>query len=277
VSVTSTESVGTDGVGAGRAVASGDVAVGTALAHYALGLGDDALILAQRLGGWVTRAPQIEEDMALANIALDLLGQARTLLTYAGEVEGAGRDEDDLAFLRDERGFRNVHLVEMENGDFAVTIARQLLFAAYQVELYGALSASEDATLAGLAGKALKEVRYHRDHATQWVLRLGDGTAESHDRMQSALDRTWPYVEELFDATEVAELLRALPGIAVDPSTLRPAWSTYVRDVLDEATVATPQPRWRSRGGRRGYHSEALGHLLPEMQLLHRSHPGATW
>ncbi|MGI8418082.1 MAG: 1,2-phenylacetyl-CoA epoxidase subunit PaaC [Nakamurella sp.] len=251
--------------------------MGPALSTYALGLGDDALILAQRLGGWVTRAPQIEEDMALANIALDLLGQARTLLTYAGEVEGNGRDEDDLAYLRDEREFRNVHLVEIGNGDFAVTIARQLLFAAYQVELYTALSASKDATLAGLAGKALKEVLYHRDHATQWVLRLGDGTAESHDRMQTGMDATWPYVEELFDTTDVEQLLAALPGIAVDPSTLRPAWSTYVHDVLDEATLAVPQPKWRSRGGRHGYHSEALGHLLPEMQNLHRSHPGASW
>lgn len=272
-----TSSVSPDDAPAGNGAAADDVAVRTALVQYVLGLGDDALILAQRLGGWVTRAPQIEEDMALANIALDLLGQARTLLTYAGEVESAGRDEDDLAFLRDEREFRNVHLVEIDNGDFAVTIARQLLFAAYQVELYSALSTSKDATLAGLAGKALKEVRYHRDHATQWVLRLGDGTTESHDRMQSALDRTWPYVEELFDTADVAYLLAALPGIAVDPSTLRPAWSTYVHDVLDEATVVTPQPRWRSRGGRQGYHSEALGHLLPEMQLLHRSHPGATW
>ena len=254
-----------------------DLAGHKALARYVLGLGDDALVLAQRLGGWVTRAPQIEEDMALANIALDLLGQARTLLTYAGEVEGLGRDEDDLAYLRDEREFRNVHLVEIDNGDFAVTMARQLFFAAYQVELYSALSASSDATLAGLAGKALKEVLYHRDHATQWVLRLGDGTARSHDRMQAALDRTWPYVEEMFDAAEIAELLTALPGIAVDPSTLRPAWTAYVREVLDEATLAAPQPRWRSRGGRRGYHSEALGHLLPEMQNLHRSHPGATW
>ena len=255
----------------------GDPATRAALVDYTLGLGDDALILAQRLGGWVTRAPQIEEDMAVANIALDLLGQARTLLSYAGEVEGLGRDEDDLAYLRDEREFRNVHLVEIGNGDFAVTMARQLFFAAYQVELYRALSASTDATLAGLAGKALKEVLYHRDHATQWVLRLGDGTAESHHRMQAALDATWPYVEELFDTAEVAELLTALPGVAVDPSTLRPAWSAYVDDVLAEATLVRPQPKWRSRGGRRGYHSEALGHLLTELQHLHRSHPGATW
>ncbi|MEP6561614.1 MAG: 1,2-phenylacetyl-CoA epoxidase subunit PaaC, partial [Nakamurella sp.] len=183
-----------------------------------LGLADDALILAQRLSEWVTRAPQIEEDMALANIALDLLGQARTLLTYAAEVEGRGRDEDDLAYLRGERDFRNVQLVEIENGDFAVTMARQLVFAAYQYELYTALLTSQDPTLAGLAGKASKEVSYHRDHAAQWVLRLGDGTTESHTRMQAGLDEIWPYVAELFDTTDVADLVAALPGIAVDPA-----------------------------------------------------------
>lgn len=248
-----------------------------ALARYVLGLGDDALILAQRLGEWVTRAPQIEEDIALANIALDLLGQARTLLTHAGETEGQGRDEDDLAYLRDEREFRNLQLVEIENGDFAVTMARQLIFAGYQYELYTALLTSQDATLAGLAAKAVKEVDYHRDHATQWVLRLGDGTDESHTRMQAGLDTTWPYVEELFDTTDVADLLTALPGVAVDPSALRPAWSAYITDVLAEATLVIPQPGWRSRGGRRGYHSENLGHLLPDLQNLHRSHPGASW
>ncbi|MBX9245228.1 phenylacetate-CoA oxygenase subunit PaaC [Actinotalea ferrariae] len=244
------------------------------LVSYLLGLGDDALVLAQRLGAWVTRAPQIEEDIALGNIALDLLGQARTLLTYAGEVEGTGRDEDALAFLRDERDFRNVWLVEIPNGDFAVTMARQLLFSAYQCELYAGLLASADATLAGLAAKAVKEVRYHRDHATQWVLRLGDGTPEAHVRMQAALERTWPYVDELFDHDDAAA---ALPGVAVDPASLRPAWSAYVEDVVGRATLAVPQPTWRSRGGRVGLHSEHLGHLLPEMQHLHRAHPGATW
>ena len=246
----------------------------TALAAYVLGLGDDALILAQRLGEWITRAPQIEEDIALGNIALDLLGQARTLLSYAGELEGAGRDEDDLAFLRDEREFRNLHLVEIENGDFAVTMARQLIFSAYQCELYSALLTSTDPTLSALAGKAVKEVDYHRDHATQWVLRLGDGTRESHDRMQAALDLLWPYVEEIFDSSDI---VAALPGIAADPAAFRPAWTAYVENVIDEATVTRPNPKWRSRGGRTGYHTEHLGHLLPTMQNLHRSHPGATW
>ena len=241
------------------------------LAAYALGLGDDALILAQRLGEWAARAPQIEEDVALANLALDLLGQARTLLSYAAAVEGGGRSEDDLAYLRDDRDFRNVQLVELPNGDFAVTMARQLVFSAYQYELYTALLSSGDATLAGLAGKAVKEVAYHRDHAAQWVLRLGDGTEVSHQRMQAGLDQIWPYVEELFDPAS------QLPGITTDPSTLRPAWAAYMAGILGEATLDRPEPRWRSRGGRDGLHTEHLGHLLAEMQHLHRSHPGATW
>ena len=253
----------------------------TALVAYVLGLGDDALILAQRLGEWITRAPQIEEDIALGNIALDLLGQARTLLSYAGDVDGrvtgTPRDEDDLAFLRDEREFRNLHLVEIENGDFAVTMTRQLVFSAYQYELYTALQTSTDLTLSALAGKAVKEVAYHRDHATQWVLRLGDGTPESHDRMQAALDQVWPYVDEIFDTAETADILGALPGIAADPTALRPAWSRYVENVITTATLSVPAPTWRSRGGRTGYHSENLGHLLPDMQNLHRSHPGASW
>ena len=244
------------------------------LAGYALALGDDALILAQRLGQWVARAPQIEEDVALANIALDLLGQARTLLSYAGTVEGVGRDEDDLAYLRDDRDFRNVQLVEIPNGDFAVTMARQLVFSAYQCELYAALGTSADPTLAGLAGKAVKEVAYHRDHATQWVLRLGDGTDLSHARMQAGLDLVWPYAEELFDPVDSAG---QLPGVAADPAALRPAWRGYLTEVLSEATCDLPEPRWRSRGGRDGLHTEHLGHLLAEMQHLHRSHPGVTW
>jgi ring-1,2-phenylacetyl-CoA epoxidase subunit PaaC len=244
------------------------------LAAYALALGDDALILAQRLGEWVARAPQIEEDVALANIALDLLGQARTLLAYAGEVEGAGRGEDDLAYLRDDRDFRNVQLVEIPNGDFAVTMARLLVFSAYQYELYTALQDSGDPTLAGLAGKAVKEVAYHRDHATQWVLRLGDGTDLSHAHMQAGLDQVWPYIDELFDP---AGTTSQLSGVAADPAALRPAWHGYVTQVISEATCHEPEPAWRSRGGRDGLHTEHLGHLLAEMQHLHRSHPGATW
>jgi ring-1,2-phenylacetyl-CoA epoxidase subunit PaaC len=244
------------------------------LARYLLGLGDDALVLAQRLSEWVAHGPQLEEDVALANVALDLLGQARVLLGHGGELEGAGRDEDALAYLRDERAFRNVQLVEIPNGDFAVTMARQLAFSAYQHELYTALCDSADPTLAGLAGKAVKEVAYHRDHATQWVIRLGDGTAVSHARMQAGVEAVWPYVEELFDPDAAAG---GLPRVAVDPRTLRPGWQAWIEPVLAEATLAMPSPTWRSRGGRSGLHTEHLGHLLTEMQHLHRSHPGAVW
>ncbi|HJY71006.1 MAG TPA: 1,2-phenylacetyl-CoA epoxidase subunit PaaC, partial [Streptosporangiaceae bacterium] len=179
-----------------------------------------------------------------------------------------------LAYLRDDRDFRNVQLVEIPNGDFAVTMARQLVFSAYQYELYTALGSSGDATLAGLAGKAIKEVAYHRDHATQWVLRLGDGTELSRARMQAGLDQVWPYAEELFDPVDPAS---QLPGIAADPAMLRPAWEQYVTSVMSGGTLNQPEPRWRSRGGRDGLHTEHLGHLLAEMQHLHRSHPGATW
>ncbi|TDD68736.1 phenylacetate-CoA oxygenase subunit PaaI [Jiangella aurantiaca] len=243
---------------------------------YALALGDDALVLAQRLGEWVARAPELEEDVALANIALDLLGQARTLLRYAGDLEGAGRDEDALAYWRDDRDFRNALLVELPNGDFAVTMARQLVFAAYQYELYDRLRASSDDTLAAVAGKAVKEVHYHRDHATQWVLRLGDGTDESRRRMVAGLATVWPYADELFQPDDATAALVA-DGVAVDPPTLREPWTSYVEGVLAEAGLELPEAAAPRSGGRRGLHTEHLGFLLAEMQHLHRSHPGATW
>lgn len=246
------------------------------VAKYALQLGDDALILSHRLSEWCGHSPELEEDVALANLALDLLGQARTLLTYAGSLEGRGRSEDDLAFLRTEREFRNVLLVEQSNGDFAMTIARQLYFAAYQYELYSALRESTDPQLAGLAAKAVKEVAYHRDHATQWTLRLGDGTPESHRRMQEGLDQLWPYTAELFAADAVA-LTLAESGIAVDPRTLRPAWESTVAEVVEAATLAMPSGSWQPRGGRAGEHTEGFGFLVGEMQALHRQFPGASW
>lgn len=245
-----------------------------ALVTYALRLGDDALVLSQRLAAWATHAHELEEDVALTNIALDLLGQARTLLSYAGRVEEAGRDEDALAFRRDESEFVNCQLVELDNGDFATTMARQLLFSAYQFELYGALCGSADALLAGVAGKAVKEVAYHRDHAQRWVLRLGDGTTESHNRMQAALDAVWPYAAELFVADEVED---SLVGIAVDPATLRPRWDGFVTGVMTAATLGVPTGDWNPGGGRQGRHTETFGFLLAEMQYLHRSHPGARW
>ena len=226
---------------------------------YVLGLADDALVSAQRMGWWISRAPQLEEDLALANIGLDQLGQARALLSYAGTF--LGRTEDDLAYLRDDREFRNVWLVERPQTDFGVTMARLLLFSAWQSELYAALATGADETLAAIAGKAVKEVAYHLDHASQWVIRLGDGTVESHTRMQAALDAEWPYLDELFEGAPE----------------LRDAVLPRIRAVVAEATLAVPDVAPVVGGGRRGLHTEHLGYLLAEMQHLHRSHPGATW
>ena len=241
---------------------------------HVLGLADDALVSAQRLGWWISRAPQLEEDVALANIGLDQLGQARALLAHAGRLEGEGRDEDDLAYLRDDRELRNVKLVERPQEDFAVAMARMLLFSAWQTELYAALRASADETLAAVAAKAVKEVAYHADHATHWVVRLGDGTEESHARMQAALDAEWPWLAELFEPADPG-LVAA--GVAVDPPALRDAVLARVEAVVGEATLHVPQVDDALGGGRQGLHTEALGHLLADMQHLHRSHPGASW
>jgi ring-1,2-phenylacetyl-CoA epoxidase subunit PaaC len=246
-------------------------------AQYIQGLADDALIYAQRLGEWISRAAQIEEDMALANVGLDLLGQARALLTRVGELDGTGRSEDDLAYFRDEREFRNVHLVEQERDGFGFEMARLLTFSTYQCELYAALRRSSDPVLAGVAEKALKEVTYHRDHATQWVLRLGDGTDESHRRMQDGLQAVAPYVAELFEDDD-ASRAAAGSGVGVLPSTLHDACAARVAAVVEEATLEPPTaPAWRSRGGRDGIHSRPMGYLLAEMQHIARSHPGASW
>jgi ring-1,2-phenylacetyl-CoA epoxidase subunit PaaC len=245
---------------------------------YAVWLGDDALILAQRLAEWPTRAPELEEDIALANIALDLLGQARALFGHAGALEGLGRDEDAFAFDRHEREFRNLQLVEQPNGDFACTIVRQLLFSAYQLALYRRLRDSSDPALAAIAAKAVKEVAYHIDHAVQWTLRLGDGTPESRRRMQLALEQLWPFTAEMFTARDLnPQLLTA--GIAVDPQALRPEWEAFLDRVLAEATMMRPAPAAPVPvvGGRQGIHTEAFGYLLAEMQHLHRSYPGARW
>jgi len=250
--------------------------VSTALPDYALALADDALIASHRLTEWVARAPQLEEDVAVGNIALDLLGQARMLFQYAGSLADPHRSEDDLAYFRDERAFRNVSLVERANGDFAVTMARLLLFSAYQCELYARLSRSTDETLAAIAAKAVKEVDYHRDHARQWVLRLGDGTDDSHARMQAAIDAEWPWAAELFDGGWVAPAL-VDDGVAVDPATLEEPVLAWVRAVLAEATLTVPAAGPAVSAGRDGRHTEALGFLLAEMQHLARSHAGATW
>jgi ring-1,2-phenylacetyl-CoA epoxidase subunit PaaC len=229
-------------------------------ADHLLQLGDDALIAAQRLAEWHASSPEMEEDVALANIALDQLGAARLLLTYAGEVEGRGRDEDALAFLRDDREFRNCLLVELPNGDFAVTIGKLLLLSAYQLPLYTRLARHEDGRLAAIAGKARKESAYHFDHSSQWTIRLGDGTGESHRRMQDALDELWPYTHELTSG-DVA----------------RGEWLSIVEPVLAEATLDRPVDGWAPGGGRDGVHTEHLSFVLAEMQVLHRAHPGAKW
>jgi ring-1,2-phenylacetyl-CoA epoxidase subunit PaaC len=248
----------------------------TAVQEYVLALADDALIASHRLTEWVARAPQLEEDVALGNIALDLLGQARLLLQYAGSLSDPPVTEDDLAYFRDERAFRNVSLVERANGDFAVTMARLLVLAAYQRELYARLAHSTDETLAAIAAKAVKEVDYHRDHARQWVLRLGDGTPESHARMQAALDAEWPWAAELFDASWLSPELVG-DGVAVDAAALETPALDWVRAVVREATLTEPTVGPAVSAGRDGRHTEALGYLLAEMQHLARSHPGETW
>jgi ring-1,2-phenylacetyl-CoA epoxidase subunit PaaC len=245
--------------------------------EYLLRLADDALIASHRLTEWSSWAPQLEEDIALTNIALDLLGQARSLLTYAGELEGAGRDEDDLAYLRQEGEFRCCLLVEQPTrGDFGAAIAGLLLFSAYLVPLYDELATSTDPTLAAIAAKGVKEARYHLEHAAEWTIRLGDGTAESHGRMQEALARMWRFSGELFECDETVRAL-ATTGFAADPEVLRSAWDRTVAGVLDEATLIRPTGGSIAGTGRSGRHSEHLGFLLAEMQYLHRQHPGATW
>ena len=237
---------------------------------YALRLGDDALISAQRTAEWIAAAPQLEEDVALGNIGLDQLGQARSLLQYAGSLEGAGRSDDDLAYFRDERDFLNLQLCELPTGDFAHAMARLLYFATYQHLLYDELQTSADETLSGVAGKAVKEVAYHVDHATQWVLRLGDGTDESHSRMQTALEAVWPYTAEMFESDDLVRRL----AVAVDPSTLQDEWTRRVMAVIDESTCSRPEASYQHSGGRQGRHTEHLGYLLAELQHVARSHPG---
>lgn len=248
------------------------VAPSADVAEYALWLGDDALILAQQLGAWITRAPELEEDVALGNIALDLLGHARSFLHYAGTFDQ--RSEDDLAYWRDSREFRCVHLVQQPNGDFAQTIARQFVASTAQFALYDALRASTDETIAAIAAKAVKEVDYHRDHATQWMLRLALGTEESRARITRALDDVWPSVGELFTDEPLTE---RLPGVAVRPSTLRAGFDERVAAVLVRCSLAVPAVPFAMGGGRTGAHSEYLDLILGEMQWLARQHPGVTW
>jgi ring-1,2-phenylacetyl-CoA epoxidase subunit PaaC len=254
------------------------------LFEYVLRLADNDLVLAQRLGEWVGKGPVLEEDIASANVGLDLLGQARLWLVYAGEVEATfaprGRSEDELAFFREEKDYRNLLLVEQPNGNYADTIARQYLFDQWHVLVLAALAASRDARVAGIAAKAHKEVRYHVERSAQWMIRLGDGTGLSHDRMQQAVDALWMYIGEMFTVDAVERPL-VDAGIAADNAALAAPWHAAVRSVFAEATLATPADDWmqggRDRGGKQGVHTEYLSRMLAEMQVLPRTHPQARW
>lgn len=246
------------------------------LFEYLLRCGDNCLILSQRLGEWCGHGPVLEEDIAVTNVALDLLGQARFWLSYAGEVEGAGRDEDQLAFLRDAGEFRNVLLVEQSNGDYGQTTARQFYFDTWHELLLKQLRHSADVRISEIAEKALTEVTYHLERSTDWVIRLGDGTEESHRRMQAALEGLWMYTGELFEMDDVDTAMLER-GIGVDLPSLRQPWLEHVKKTLREATLKLPRGEWMQRGGKRGKHSEKLGFLLAEMQFLQRAYPGAQW
>jgi ring-1,2-phenylacetyl-CoA epoxidase subunit PaaC len=248
----------------------------TARIEYILRLADTSLVLGQRLGEWVGHAPALEEDLGLANISLDLIGQARLLLTYAGELEGRGRTEDDLAYLREQSEYRNLSLAEQPNGDFADTIVRQVLLDAYRFEVYDALQKSKDERLAQIAAKSLKEIRYHIRYSGGWLARLGDGTEESHQRAQDALDRIWRYTTELFAADDIDEVM-ASEGVAPQLADLKPRWNALIDETLKAATLKRPPDVPHMWHGKRGQHTEHLGYLLAEMQSLHRAHPGASW
>jgi ring-1,2-phenylacetyl-CoA epoxidase subunit PaaC len=248
----------------------------TPLVLYALRRADDALILGHRLSEWCGHAPALEEDMALANMGLDLLGQARELYSYAAKVEGNGNDEDKFAYLRDVRQYRNLLLLEQPNGDFARTMVRQFFYAAFADLYWRAMMKSSDETLAAIAAKSEKESAYHLRHSSEWIIRLGDGTEESHRRAQTAIDDLWAYTGEMF-CVDVSERALIDGRIAADPVSLRPQWLKTITDVVNEAALALPKSDWMQQGGRDGRHSEHLGHLLSELQSMQRTFPGATW
>ena len=244
--------------------------------RYVLRLADTSLVLGQRLGEWVGHAPALEEDLGLANLALDLIGQARLLLTYAGELEGRGRDEDALAFLRDAPEFANLTLAEQPNGDFAHTVVRQWLIDTWQLEVYASLLSSADTRLAAIAAKALKETRYHHRFSSGWLIRLGDGTTESHARAEAALEALWRFTAELFATDEIDERMAA-SGVAPSPALLAPQWSALIDADLSAATLPRPAAQVYPWQGRCGVHTEHLGHLLAQMQHLPRTYPGTRW
>ena len=244
----------------------------TPLVLYTLRRADDALVLGHRLSEWCGHAPSLEEDMALANIGLDLLGQARSLYAYAAEVEAAGHDEDGFAYLRDAPQYRNLLLLEQPNGDFGQTIARQFFYSAFADPYWRAMMRSSDPTLAAIAAKSEKESAYHLRHSSEWMIRLGDGTDESRRRLQNAVESLWAYTGEMFDPED-----EALAGVAADTAGLRAEWQATVQDILAQATLSVPSGTWMQRGGRVGRHTEHLGHMLSVMQHLQRTYPGARW
>ncbi|MBX7181903.1 MAG: phenylacetate-CoA oxygenase subunit PaaC [Bacteroidia bacterium] len=247
-----------------------------ALFEYVLWLGDSALILGQRLGEWCGHGPYLEEDIAITNISLDLIGQARAFLTYAGELEGQGKDEDKLAFFRGEREYRNSLLVEQPNGDFGQTIVRQYFYSLFAKFLFEKLSNSSDEMIAGIAAKSLKETNYHVRHSKEWLIRLGDGTDESHTRMQNAIQELWYLTGDLFENLPDDTLLFD-QGIAFDLQLIKPEWEKQVRMDIMEATLNLPEGQFMLSGGRQGRHTEFLGHILAEMQTLPRSIPDGNW
>jgi ring-1,2-phenylacetyl-CoA epoxidase subunit PaaC len=247
-----------------------------ALFRYALRLGDTSLILAQRLSEWTGHGPFLEEDLALTNIALDIFGRAKSLLEYAGKVEGKGRSEDDLAYFRNEREYYNALITELPNGDYARTILRQALIDCFDLQFYSALSNSKDETLAGIAAKSVKEIAYHKRHTFSWVNRFGNGTEESHRRLQQALDEIWEYSGEIFEMDEVDETLLK-KEIAVDLSTIRPEWEKEISGLLKKANLRIPQGTYSQTGSRKAMHSEHLAFILAEMQALPRMYPEAKW
>lgn len=246
------------------------------LFEYTLRQADNCMVLCQRLAAWCANAPELEEDIALTNISLDLIGQARSLYQYAGELEGQGRTEDDLAYLRDEREWFNLLIVEQPNGDFADTIARQFLFDCWHLGYLKQLQQSKDAQLSAIAAKSVKESTYHLRHSSQWLIRLGDGTDESHQRMQAALDRIWRFTPEMFIADNLDDQMLE-SGIGVDLSLIHEQWQQQVKQVLEQATLTQPEDSFPATGGRNGIHTEHMGYLLAEMQILHRSYPGCQW
>lgn len=247
-----------------------------ALVKYCLRLGDSSLILGQRMAEWCSKGPVLEEDIAMSNIGLDLIGQARSMLTYAGEIEGKGRTENDLAFKRLEREFYNNLLSERPNGHFGDTVVRNVLHSAFYYHLYTALSTSSDSTISAFAIKSLKEVTYHLRHSAEWLVRLGDGTEESHEKVQEALDDIWEYTEDLFAMNEVEEILIS-EKIAVDLNKIKLLWDGTINETLSRATLTRPEDCYMQKGSLDGMHSEVLGHLLAEMQFLPRAYPDAKW